>query len=344
MRNFIFKEYKLNKFLLSGLVVTVVGGSLFAGIKKWEVTPMIGKKIYNYSDDSPRFDDGKVVLGGRVNAYFNDTTSLQLGIEGSKDNPIERPGVVGATTDLLRGMVSIQKDIPNRSRVTPYIFAGFGGEKVYNVEPTTNVDSQMFYNGGAGLRYSVNNKVDLVAETRVIHKVEDQDTDLIGNVGVGLKFGGQAQNVKTLDDLRAQTQIQPVKPVEVEPEIIPAEPAEVVEPEPIIIDAGIDEKESAVMSDTIDSGCDTVDVEESCPSDRENSVVESGYYVQVISLAKNSTDKIASRLDRAGFSYTFENAGANTRVLVGPYSSKSAARRALRKLKRIKRDSFIVSR
>ena len=338
----------MNKFLLSGFIATIVGGSLYAGVKKWEVTPMIGKKIYNYSDDKPRFDDSKVVLGGRVNAYFNDTTSLQLGIEGSKDNPIYKPGRVGAKTDLLRGMVSIQKDIPNRSRVTPYVFAGLGGEKVYKTEPSTNVDSQMFYNAGAGLKYGVNDKVDLVAETRVIHKVEDQDTDLIGNIGVGFKFGGSShQKTKTLDDLRAQMP-KTSTPKVAEPEVLPAVQVEAEpEVEPIIV-GSLDEKEQAVSSEVVDDGCESVDITEGCPADRttdsSNMGVESGYYIQVISLARNTTDKITSKLDRAGFSYTFENAGGNTRVLVGPYASRSAAKRALRKLKRVKRDAFIVSR
>jgi len=106
----------------------------------------------------------------------------------------------------------------------------------------------------------------------------------------------------------------------------------------------LDEKEQAVSAEVVDSGCASEDITAGCPADRGDAGVESGYYVQVISLARNSTDKITSKLDSKGFGYTFENAGSRTRVLVGPYASKGAARRALRKLKRIKRDSFIVSR
>ncbi len=338
----------MNKFIMSMVAVSMISGSLFAGIKKWEITPMVGKKLYNYSADKPRFDDSKVVLGGRVNAYINDTTSIQLGVEGSKDNPIEVPGRVGAKTDLLRGMVSLQKDIPNRSRVTPYLFAGLGGEKIYKSVKSTNVDSQMFYNGGAGLRYSVNPKVDLVAETRVIHKVEDQDTDLIGNVGIGYKIGGATRSkrpVKTLADLAAAT------PKRVPPVVQPAAPA-VIEPEPVeevepIIEGSLDEKEMAVSSEVVDSGCEPTDITDTCPSSRDESSVggvESGYYIQVISLRKNSTDAIASRLDRARLQYTFEDNGDMTRVLVGPFSSRAAAKRTLRKAKRISRDAFIIHR
>ncbi len=342
----------LNKIVLSLVAIPLVATSLIAGIKKVEITPMVGKKIYNYSDDKPRFDDGKVVLGGRANVYVTDSTSIQLGIEGSKDNPIEIPGRTGASTDLLRGMVNVQKDIPNRSRVTPYVFAGLGGEKVYKTVKSTNLDSQMFYNGGVGLRYSVNDKVDLVSEARVIHKVEDKDTDLIGNVGVGFKFGmPQHRPVKTLQDLAAMTPAPaptPMAPAKVEPEVLPAEPAPEVEP---IIVGSLDEKEAAVSSEVVgeDTGCaPTSDVTETCPSDRDTVTqqgeVESGYYIQVISLARNSADKVTRRLDRMGLSYRLENNGTMTRVLVGPFASRGAARRSLRKAKRVSRDAFIVSR
>ncbi len=333
----------MNKFMLNMVAISLLSSSMIAGVKKVEITPMIGKKLYNYSDDSPRFDDGQVVFGGRANIYFNDTVSLQLGAEGSKDNPIAKPGHVGATTDLLRGMVSIQKDIPNRSRVTPYFFAGLGGEKVYNDVPETNVDSQMFYNGGAGLRYSVNPKVDLVGEARVIHKVEDEDTDIIGNVGVGFKFGRATTSSKPVKSIHDLVPPKPEpKPQVVEPIVMPAEP----EPAPVVEPIIIDSKEAAVGDVMSDDGCAPQDITGSCPSDRDSGSVgvSSGYYIQVISLRKNSTDKVTSKLDRMGLSYTFEEAGANTRVLVGPYASKSAARRALSKAKRVSRDAFIVSR
>jgi opacity protein-like surface antigen len=330
--------------MISTVAVSLLGSMVFAG-PKYEITPMVGKKLYNYSDDSPRFDDGQAVLGGRANIYFNDTTSVQLGVEGSKDNPIAKPNRAGATTDLLRGMVSIQKDIPTKGRVTPYVFGGLGGEKIYKPEATTNVDSQMFYNGGAGLRYNVNDKVDLVAETRVIRKVEDDDTDIIGNVGVGFKFGNRA---KSIQDLAALTPPKPVTPVApVAPVAPPAVIEEPVEEAPSIIVGSLDEKESAVSEEVIDSDCgDVADVTATCGSDRDtsSSSVSSGYYIQVISLARNSTDPITRRLDSKGFAYTLEDNGSNTRVLVGPYSSRSAARSALRRLKRIRRDAFIVSR
>ncbi len=322
------------KKLITSLVALSALATYSQAMPKTEITGMLGKKVYNYSDDSPRFDDGEPLLGARANVYINDKVSVRLGIDGSKDNGIAIPGRVGAKTDLVRGTAGLQVDVASKGRVTPYVYGGLGGEKVYKTNPADNVDSQMFYNGGAGIRYSVNNKVDLVGELQGIRKVEDQDTDLIGHVGVGYKFGGQ--KAKSLEDLAALTPPTP-KP---EPQIELAAPITepVVEP--------MDSKEMAV-AEPVEESVTTYDNGEigSCGSDRAtvgiNGVVESGYYVQVIALRKNSTDAMTSRLERKGFNYVTQDAGDVTRVLVGPFSSRKAAGMTLRKIKRFKRDAFI---
>ncbi len=327
------------KKLISSMVVLSAIATSSQAAPKVEITGMVGKKIYNYSDDSPRFDDGKALLGARANIYVKDRVSVRLGVDGSKDNPIEIPGRVGAKTDIVRGTFGLQYDVASKGRVTPYIYGGLGGEKIYQTNPANNVDSQMFYNGGAGIKYRVNDKVNLVGELQGIRKVEDGDKDVIGHIGVGYKFGGQ--KVKTLQDLAAMT--PPAAPATVEEPVAPAveEPATtelIVEP--------LDAKEAAV-AEPIKEAVSTYDNGEigSCGSDRATATaggeVESGYYIQVIALRKNSTDAMISRLEKHGFNYVTQDAGDVTRVLVGPFSSRSAARKTLRRVKRLKRDAFI---
>ncbi len=326
---------------------------------KYEITPMVGKKLYNYSDDAPRFDDGEALAGVRANAYINSQVSVQLGFEASKGNK-EGTGMPlayqGAETDLERGMLSLQYDIPSKGKITPYVFAGGGYEKLHRDEPATNVDSQAFYNVGAGLRYAINEKVDLVAEGRVIHKVEDQDDDAIGSVGLGFKFGQMGSStcktsavkgipVKALsiEELAALT---PKKPVVKAPEVAPVAPA-VVKPEPVSSEV----VDSKIVYDTSDVNvCDVVsasssteaEVVDSCVTDSVDSVdVASGYYVQVIALRKNSPDVIISRLSKRGYDYVLKEEGDLKRVLVGPYMSRKAASRALSGLRKIRRDAFI---
>ena len=331
----------MNKFLLSTVAVSVLCTVVYAG-PKYEITPYVGKKIYNYSDDAPRFDDGEALLGVKANVYIRPEVSVQLAVEASKENHMFKTGEPNAWTDLERGMLNLQYDIPNRTRVTPYVLGGLGYERLHNTEASTNVDSQAFYNAGAGLRYSVNDRVDLVAETRVIQKVEDKDTDLIGSLGMGLKFGNDC-NALSLADLKNRTPkvVNIVEPVAastvVAPKVEPVPAAPVtIEPASEVVESHI-EYDSGVVDMCQEGG----PVDESCPSSRDVSADLEGYFVQVIALRKNSPDVIASRLDAKGYTYTFKEEGALTRVLVGPYASRAAAASALRGLKKIRRDAFI---
>ena len=345
----------MNKILLSTVAVALLSSLSYAG-PKYEITPMVGKKIYNYSDDAPRFDDGEALVGVRANAYVTERVSVQLGVEASKGNK-QGTGTPtadnGAETDLERGMINVQYDIPSKGKITPFINAGAGYEKLHRDEASTNVDSQAFLNVGAGLRYNVNDRVDLVAEARVIHKVEDQDDDAIGSIGVGFKFGntcastapkGISTKALTLDELAAlapkkvEEQVAPVAPVveEVEEEIVDAKVA--------AVRASADVEPNIVYDTSDVNVCDvntpsSMTEEETIDADTFSDVL--GYYVQVIALRKNSPDVIISRLNDKGYDYVLKGEGNLTRVLVGPYENRSAASSALKGLKKIRRDAFI---
>lgn len=313
----------MNKILLNTLAVSLLGTVLFAG-PKFEITPMVGKKIYNYSDDSPRFDDGEVLLGIRANGYITKQISVQLGVEASKENKMGD----GGDTDLERGMLNLQLDVPSKGKVTPFALVGAGYEKLHREAPQ-NVDSQAFLNVGAGLRYSVNNRVDLVAEARAIHKVEDSDNDIIGSIGVGYKYGNTCQSaavkgisVKALSmkELAALTpkKVAPVAPV------VPA------------VKAPVEVVETKIEYDT-----NYVELCDSDATTQDDSSDLQGYYVQVIALRKNSPDVIISRLNAKGYDHILKGAGNLTRVLVGPYESRASAKHALKGLKKIRKDAFI---
>ena len=307
---------------------------------KYEITPMVGKKIYNYSGDAPRFDDGEALIGVRANAYLTNQVSVQLGVEASKNNKMGD----GGETDLERGMLNLQYDVPSKGKVTPFVMVGAGYEKLHRDAPQ-NVDSQAFLNAGAGLRYSVNNRVDLVAEARAIRKVEDGDKDIIGSIGAGYKFGSSCQTkpvkgipIKALSmkELAALTpkKALPVAPV-AQAVVVPA-PVVVASPAPAPVEV-VDTK-IEYESNYVDMCGSSASVEEET-SDVRSSV--QGYYVQVIALRKNSPDVIISRLDAKGYNHVLKGEGNLTRVLVGPYKSPSAAKSALKGLKKIRRDAFI---
>jgi opacity protein-like surface antigen len=342
----------LNKILSTSLAVSLLSTLAYAG-PKYEITPMIGKKVYNYSDDAPRFDDGEVLVGVRGNVYFSERGSVQLGLEASKGNKMGTGTPTadhGAETDLERGMINLQYDVPSRGKITPFVMAGMGYEKLHRDEPSTNVDSQAFLNAGAGLKYAVNNRVDVIAEGRVIHKVEDKDNDAIASVGVGFKFGnstcksaavkGIPVKALTMKELAALTPKKP--PVEVAP-VAPVEPvaAPVVDAKVEAVTSAPEVVDTKIVYDSNDVNVCNMAESESVTESSDSVSVDEGYFVQVIALRKNSPDVITSRLDAKGYDYTLREDGSLTRVLVGPYSSRTEAAKALKGLKRIRRDAFI---
>ncbi len=180
----------MKRVVMSFAAIAVVSTVVSAG-PSFEITPMVGKKIYN--DDKPRFDDSEVLYGVRGNVYVTENISAQVGFEASTENGIRTdlsdPSVPG-DTDLQRYSLNAQYDIPTATKVTPYVFAGGGYEKISHEYEPENIESQPFVDAGVGLRYALTDKVDIVTEVRGIHKTSDKDDDILGGVGVGFKFGG----------------------------------------------------------------------------------------------------------------------------------------------------------
>ncbi len=314
--------------------MSLLTSGLYAG-PKLEITPMVGKKLYNYSADAPRFDDGEVLIGARVNGYVSRLVSVQLGVEASKNNKMGD----GGETDLDRGMLHLQVDVPSKGRVTPFVLGGVGYEKLHRDAPQ-NVDSQAFLSAGAGLRYSVNNKVDLVAEARAMRKVEDGDKDIIGSLGVGYKYGNTCQTkpVKGISTKAlSMKELAALTPKKVEV-VAPVAPVAVA-PAPVATPVQAEVIDTKIEYDTnyVDMCGSSASVDESVDVSSEIQ----GYYVQVIALRKNSPDVIISRLNAKGYDHVLKGEGNLTRVLVGPYESRGAAKSALRGLKKIRRDAFI---
>ena len=381
------------------MVSSFVSLPLLAG-PKIEVTPYLGKKIHNYSEDAIRFDDGKALLGIKINGFITEKISTQLAFESSKDNPMGD----GGKTDIERGMLNVQYDFaPRYFGISPYVLGGWGYENLNRRAPN-NVDSGSFYNLGAGLKYQINERVNIAAETRVIRKVEDQDTDVIGTLGVGYIFG-KIQKVLTLQDIRERTEEQNKKDAKVSlvatpskksiAKVAPAEPVlskkksivrvtpdapvvatkeTIVKEAPVapIVEEKTDEipltetipvatTKEAISTETETVSEEVVDTkivydvgEVSCReamgcnyapidvrADEDVSVSSGDYYIQVMAVKSSQTDVIASRLDEGGYTYTFQEKGALTRVLVGPYESRAVAKLDLPVLKKIRYDAFI---
>ncbi len=430
----------MKRVVMSFAAIAVVSTVVSAG-PSFEITPMVSKKIYN--DDRPRFDDSEVLYGVRGNAYITENISAQVGFEASTDNGImtdlQNPSIPGKT-DLQRYSLNAQYDIPTGTKVTPYIFAGGGYEKIAHEYKPENIESQSFIDGGGGLRYAVNDSVDIVTEVKGIHKTQDKDDDILAGVGVGFKFGGSSSAVSrpfqsqkkamTMAELAQLARANEMRNTQIKssaPRIVSSTPTHVVQipqqqvvvSQPMIEENGIpmaktypvsageevvyDESSSYVSEgeivyddgtstssyasenqlsysdipssegeevsseivydkdDTVDicnvvgGGTPYVDAEyldsqefsnssnivDDIPSDIVKSSALSGYFIQVVALSKNSPSRIVSKLRSKGYPVVLKKTSRLTRVLVGPYSSRSVASKTLLKIKRIQGDAFI---
>ncbi len=355
----------MKKLLMASSAIVAISTSLYAGAG-FEVTPMVGKKLYNYSDDSPRFDDGEILMGVRAAANISEKTAIELGFETSDDNGMGD----GGKTDFERYMLHAKQNLTSGSRVTPYVIGGMGYEKLHRDCTTgdcagNKVSSQAFYSGGAGLKYNVSDKVSLVTEARVIHKVEDSDTDIVGNIGLGYRIGGATvpvqpsaginQKALSMAELAAlagsKKQEAPVVATVATTEQSVIETPAVLESVDVTDESNIryeyDTSEVSVCDVTGGkaSSADAISVDGPCET--EAPVAASGgdlqgIYVQVGAFSEDKYEPLVQKLNSKGFATTFDYTGL-TKVLVGPYSTKSEASKALRLIKRYKRDAFIKS-
>ncbi len=334
----------LQKGVLSLLAIATIS-SIYAA--QFEITPTIGKKIAN---DDVTLDDSKALFGIRGTAFVTPNVGIQGVLESSVNNKtVDHNGGVG-DTDIERGALNVVLQA-NGNRVKPYAMAGVGYERTHGISvPTTNDDSQVFYNAGIGLKFGLTDKVNLITEVKGMHKVENDDDDLIGTVGVGVVLGGSASKKPSCDEPKALSLDEFAKMCKTKKETPQETPAQVAEP---VMQATqteppapvIDEKTAAVTEPVIEENDNCV-VEVDSHSDEGTSVsIPEGYYVQMAALFKGNGEVLTAKLERKNYPYVLYNTERfgkeATLVLVGPYETRKEASVALRYLKRLSRKAFI---
>jgi len=98
----------------------------------------------------------------------------------------EKGESVSALTQLnLEGVY----DIPVTYKLTPYLFGGAGYENVSNSRK--GFDSQFFLDGGLGVKYPLNESLNLISELKSLYMLSgnDQDSELVWYFGVGVNLG-----------------------------------------------------------------------------------------------------------------------------------------------------------
>ena len=329
--------------LQKGMISLFAVASLTAvNAAQFEIMPTIGKTI---AKKDTALDDSKVLFGIRGTAYATPNIGAQVVLETSVNNrTVDSTGGIG-DTDIERGTLNVIYE-GGSAKIRPYAVAGMGYEATHGASvKTTNNDSQAFYNAGVGVKFGLTDNVSLVTEVKGIHKVENDDDDIVGTIGVGVKLGGTeakkptcaTPNALSLDQFAKMCKPQPGAPAAA---VVPAEqmPVETMQTEPVIVEKPQPATETVVEEKT--TAC-VVEVE----APQESADIPEGYYVQMAALFKGSGNLLTSKLERKNYPYVLYNTqrfGKDaTLVLAGPYASRKEAAVALKYLKRLSRKAFI---
>lgn len=320
-----------------------------------EVTPTVGKAIIKAEQDGLK--DTEVMYGVRGTVFLNENVGVQAAFEASQDNEMSD----GGKTDIERAALNVIYEHKNGKRVRPYTLVGIGSERTHRTSGA-NDDSQAFVNAGAGLKFGLNDRVDVMTEAKWIHKLEDDDDDIIATVGVGVKIGdvakkepvkpnvpsitetSEAENAMNLAQFKKLygekntetngTEVTPQMPLEEATTVSKIEKAEVVA---TTTDDGIP------MAQTFP--VDTPQTSEIIVSEEITPITQGGYYIQMAALFEGSGDALTNRLAQKDYPYVLHHVTRNgkdaTLVLVGPYQSKTEANIAKSYLKRLKSDAFV---
>ena len=336
---------KVNK-LLATLLISMMVSSVNAA--KIEVMPTVGK-AFKASQD--RMEDTEILYGVRGTVFLNDEIAVQTSLETSNDNAVGTSiqKANGAKTDLERVSANIIYEKNTGKRIRPYAMVGVGNESTHGlVAPAGNDGSQGFVNLGAGLKFGITKKVDLVTEARWIRKLSNDDDDIIATIGLGVNTGSSAKSADQIPSVQATSDVQnainlaefrkisekkKVQTQVVESVVTTVEPMVIEEDIPtnaIILDEDATQEATFIEDYTVEPSATSA---------------SDGYYVQMAALFEGTGEGLTDRLESKDYPYVLHNVEKRGReatlVLVGPYESRVEAAVAIKYLKRLKSDAFI---
>ncbi len=283
------------------------------------ITPTVGKQM---TTPNQEFKDDKTLLGVGIQAYINENFAVDMRLEASEDNEMAD----GGKTDLERGSVNALYEFTPQNKVSPYVLAGAGYEKLHRT--FLNYKSQPFYQAGAGLKISLSKNLEFITEMRYLRKKDTKDNEVIATCGFGVKLGSDECEV-SCESL--QSAINPKS----------AYSKKVVNtPKPAVKAINYkDTKEKTVVF------CDEVTASKHLLKKKnlktvKTSKVIQGNYIQVAALTqKSNLIKTVRKLKTKGFKVKTYKKTDSTVVLVGPYK-KSQITSIYKRVKSVHPDAF----
>lgn len=170
------KKSILLAVILLGAQTLFAAGSLVT--LKYGLTSIDNEDGFDFSKDSFRvdalFDQGYVIK-----------PRIGLGYVSVDESEAE-----GGVSGLLQFDVEGVYEVESNYILTPYLYAGAGYENV--LDEREGFESQFFIDGGLGLRYPLQNRINLVTELKGMQMLKSnssQDAEFAFYIGLGAPFG-----------------------------------------------------------------------------------------------------------------------------------------------------------
>jgi cell division septation protein DedD len=294
---------------------------------KYEIEPTIG---YN-SFDGNSYMESTFLYGIRgtvnPNRYYGYRLSYQRSDDIHYDDKSPKK-----TTDLQRVSGQILINGEKEYNIIPYILVG-GGYEILSDEIKNDV-SQAYVEGGIGFKYHMHNNVIFDIEATAMKKFDTDDIDYMVNFGLGYLFDPSRKVYKPIP---AITQ----KPLKVKP-TTPVAKNKPVTIKPIPVKNDIETlytfKEEKVLKKKPKKVL--------AINSKKSTATGSNYYIQMDIWYKKENERLLSKLESAGYLFEIRDAKRLKKdvqlVLVGPYKNSRDAKKAYKKLRKIKKDAFIT--
>ncbi len=125
----------------------------------------------------------------RIDALFEQDSIIKPRVGFGYVN-IDESEQEGGVSSALQLDVEGVYEVESKYLLTPYLYMGAGYEHIIDSRP--NFDSQFYIDGGLGLRYPLQNRINLVTEFKAMHMLKsnsNQDAEFALFVGIGIPFG-----------------------------------------------------------------------------------------------------------------------------------------------------------
>ena len=256
----------------------------------------------------------KKLYGIRGGVYNENGLGLQLGYERAND--VNCPDCPDA--DLQRFYANIVQEMATSTPLTPYGLVSLGYEDSSNEDVSPD---QFFAGLGAGLKYNFSDNFNAFIDLKALRKFDIDKTNIMTTLGLAYVF---------------QPQTAPAAVVKT-PAVIPEQP--VLETE--VASAVIIQPE--IITEEI---VETEPVPEKIKVLRSSGTVHKHYYVQAGAYSATYPSGLLKKLRKKGIRAKAKKVNRNGRnmtlVVTGPYKSRAAAKRVLRKVKHIVPGAFIT--